>query len=84
VARERRSPTADQISRRAIAAGIGPSPATRAGALAAREQAGVGEDQVDRDRDRNLGGPPGHPLDQGVGHHLAAAPTITTGVSGFA
>ena len=83
MALERSSPAASAASRQAIAAGIGPYPATRAGGVLTAEQSVVGDDEFDGDRDGDLGGAAGDAFDEGVGHDLAAAAAVAAGV-GFA
>ncbi len=71
---ERAWPAASEASRQASAAGH----PCRGGVAA--EQRLVGDDQVDRDRDGDLGGASGDAFDEGVGHDLAASATVGAGV----
>ena len=48
----------------------------------AAQQRLVGQHQVHRDGLGDRRGPPGDPLDQGVGHHLAPAAAVAAGVGG--
>ncbi len=50
--------------------------------MAAAEQGLIGDHQVDRDRDRIGGGLSGDPGDQGVGHDLPTAASVTLGGQG--